>query len=117
MRATWPGARSGRISITTGPCVVSSVSVSSGLAIVLCLSLLAIVDEMECEGPPRNRRAETVGKRQWRTAADRGGERGVVDGAPLIGHVRRLIGDAAAENLAVAPEAEHHSEVHAGADI
>src|SRR3569833_2048559 len=33
MRATWPGARSGRISSTTLPLVVSSVSVSSGLAI------------------------------------------------------------------------------------
>src|SRR5579885_2750162 len=33
MRATWPGARSGRISITTLPLVVSRVSVSSGLAI------------------------------------------------------------------------------------
>src|SRR4029077_16828135 len=35
MRATWPGARSGRISIVTLPLVVSNVSVSSGLAIVL----------------------------------------------------------------------------------
>src|SRR6476646_3789457 len=35
MRATCPGARSGRISIVTLPLVVSSVSVSSGLAIVL----------------------------------------------------------------------------------
>src|SRR5262249_5785441 len=34
MRATCPGARSGRISITTLPLVVSSVSVSSGLAII-----------------------------------------------------------------------------------
>src|SRR5665647_2422946 len=35
MRATWPGAKSGRMAITTLPLVVSSVSVSSGLAIVV----------------------------------------------------------------------------------
>src|SRR5581483_9626410 len=33
MRATWPGARSGRISITTLPLVVSRIMVSSGFAI------------------------------------------------------------------------------------
>src|SRR4029079_3966797 len=39
MRATCPGARSGRISITTLPLVVSSVSVSSGFAISLPLTI------------------------------------------------------------------------------
>src|SRR5690242_4865461 len=37
MRATCPGASSGRISITTLPWVVSRVSVSSGLAILLSI--------------------------------------------------------------------------------
>src|SRR4051812_21322345 len=32
MRATWPGARSGRIAITTSPLLVSMMSVSSGFS-------------------------------------------------------------------------------------
>src|SRR5262249_55070622 len=48
MRATCPGARSGRISITTLPLVVSSVSVSSGFTITLSL-----LDKTSCSALDR----------------------------------------------------------------
>jgi hypothetical protein len=37
MRATWFGARSGRISIVTDPLLVSMMSVSSGFAMAMLL--------------------------------------------------------------------------------
>src|SRR3954467_9994730 len=39
MRATWPGARSGRISMVTGPCVVSRIRVFSVALMLVSLAL------------------------------------------------------------------------------
>src|SRR5574340_53600 len=58
MRATWLGARSGRISITTLPLVVSSVSVSSGFAIVLVPFALALDGRLLHVVQPREARGE-----------------------------------------------------------
>src|SRR4051794_5733365 len=117
MRATWPGARSGRIAITTRPLAVSRIIVSSGLAIKLRLSLVPCILDMQYERPSRNRVGEAFGQRQWGAAAQWRQQRAVIDRTPLFGDAGGLVGDAGDENLAVPLERKPHRQLHAGAGL
>src|SRR3989442_14955444 len=119
MRATWPGARSGRIRMTTWPLVVSSVSVFSALVMdVLCLLEFSIVDE------PHGKRAagdcvpERIGERQGRATFEHLGHGNAV-GQPFV--IRCAAGfecdPRLAEEFAVAPEAHLHRDLHARARL
>src|SRR5690349_2199465 len=112
MRATWPGARSGRISITTLPLVVSSVSVFSGLAIEECLSLFAGIVEAEKEWPAGDRIAQCGRHWQRRAALHHQDQRAVIGELLIIRNVARLMGDTRAEDLAVALETQPHGQLH-----
>src|SRR5882757_4762008 len=105
MRATWPGARSGRISITTLPLVVSRIMVLSVL-VIGCLSLEgSVVDETDgnrlAGDRPRHSRREV----ERRAARERRVD-GIKIGIPRfrrnpgadISHARRR------DDLAAAPE-------------
>src|ERR1700746_2045104 len=100
MRATWPGARSGRIAITTGPLVVSRRSVlpaASALSVMVCpfcLDELAVVDEAHGHRSPGESIAERVGEVQRHAAFQRLSHGGTIRHPFLVGRFRRLIGDA-----------------------
>src|SRR5215470_16476240 len=90
MRATWPGARSGRISITTSPWVVSRISVLSPASLMgLGSFLVSAVYERKGERPPRDGVTEPIGERQRRAGVDRGGRGALVERPRLR---RRLAG-------------------------
>src|SRR5581483_670068 len=117
MRATWPGARSGRISITTLPLVVSRVSVFSASAMVLYLLLFPGIEKSKDHRPARDRIAEAFRKRKRRAAGYRVGQRLVIDRALLGRYGAALVGDAAAKDVAVTFKTQQHGEFHARADV
>src|ERR1700674_5764577 len=124
MRATWRGARSGRIAIVTGPLDVSSTRVYSescsaawsgfwGIG-VLGFLFLARFNDRDREGAARNSAAKLLGDRQRGAAVEH------VDGGALIGrldlgwHPGRREGEARlAENFAVPGESEPQRDPHA----
>src|ERR1700722_9636989 len=114
MRETWPGARSGRISIRIVPLVVSRISVLSASCAfsvmdVLCLLEFSVVDETDGHGPARERVAEPIGERQWIAAPQRLRHGDAIGEALVLRRARRFIGDfRPAENLSLAGEAEQH---------
>src|ERR1700722_10074737 len=122
MRATCAGARSGRSAIMTGPLVVSRMSLSSPSACSAicrpCLLEVSAVDESYGERAPGERTAERIGEPPRRAAAQCRRHRAPVGHPLVVGRARRLVGDARlAEQLAVALEAEHRRDLHAGARL
>src|SRR5215469_12772969 len=110
MRATWVGARSGRMSIATVPWVVSRMSRSAFSVMANpCLLELSVVDESQRHRASGERIAERVGETQGQAAGERLRERCPIQHALLLGCGGRLVGDARlAEQLAAALEAHHH---------
>src|SRR5579871_2914790 len=92
MRATWPGARSGRISITTWPLVVSRIRVLS--LIVLNSFLVASIDEGHDLGRARECVAERFGERQRRAGVDGGDDRTLIERFRLRRSLRCHVGEA-----------------------
>src|SRR5436190_22662138 len=94
MRATWPGARSGRIWMTTLPLLVSRISVLS-LSVISCSCLLEfpIVDESHGKGSAGRRVPKSIGERQRRATLDHLGHRRAVGQSIIIGRVRRFEGN------------------------
>src|SRR5215468_4782508 len=115
MRATWLGARSGRMAIVTFPLVVSSTSVSSVLVIVLSLLFVAIIDVADVDRATGDLPAQPLGQRQRRTARQRIVD-GIAVGLPrLWRNSARRIGQARqAEGVAVALEAQPHGHLQTG---
>src|SRR4029077_18054063 len=90
MRATWPGARSARISITTSPWVVSRISVLSPASLMgLGSFLVSAVYERKGERTARRGVAEARRALQRRAGVD-GGDRGTLVERAGLG--RRLAG-------------------------
>src|SRR5882672_856112 len=89
MRATWPGARSGRISMTTWPLVVSRISVLSVASLIVLDSFLVSLFYEDLDGrTARQRVAERFRERQRRAGVD-GGDRGAL--IERLGLCRRLV--------------------------
>src|SRR5499427_3856598 len=116
MRATWPGARSGRISITTSPWVVSRIRVFWSLSVMVSDSFfVSSVDEWKDGGTSGHRIAEPLRKRQRRAGVD-GLDRGALVQRPGLGRrLTRHVGEARlAEKVPGPREGEHDRHVHAG---
>src|ERR1700724_1192757 len=113
MRATWPGARSGRISMATGPWVVSRINV---LSLMWSNSLLvAPIDERHDFWSSGERIAEPGRERQRHAGVDGRDHGALVERTGLGLRLARYVGEARlAENRAGAGEVEHHRHVHAG---
>src|SRR5262249_739420 len=113
MRATWPGARSGRISMTTWPLVVSRIRVLS--LIVLNSFLVALIYEAHDRRAARHRVAERVRERQRRAGVDGRDHGTLVERLGLGRSLARHIGEA---GLALkgprSREGQHHGHIHAG---
>src|SRR5215468_1557114 len=120
MRATWPGARSGRITIVTGPLEVSRRSVlsrsASGFWVIggFGFLFLAGFHDGDHEGASRNGSAELLGDGQ------RGAAIKHVNHCPLIGGPdfrsypgRRKGEPRLAENRTVACEGKPYCDLHA----
>src|SRR5690242_10842538 len=118
MRATWPGAKSGRKAMATGPLVVSRTSFcGSACAVMLrpCFLEVSAVDESHGHGAAGERIAERLGERERRAAGDRLRQREAIGVALGICCTRRLVGDAwLAVEVAGALEAQQHRDLHAG---
>src|SRR6266849_1782423 len=106
MRVTCPGARSGRIAMTTLPCVVSRIIVLSWSVMgALCLFEFSIVDEPHGERAAGDRVPERIGERQGRTAFEHLGYGQAVGQPVIVARAGRFECDPRlAEQLAVAPE-------------
>src|SRR5580704_14497219 len=113
MRATWLGARSGRIVMVTGPLEVSSSNVLSNSAVlvigILRLLIFTRFNDRKNQQTSRGGAAEFLGDRQRSAAVEH------VDHCTLIGHphlrrhARRYESEARlAENLAVPVETVLH---------
>src|SRR5262249_20631501 len=90
MRATWPGARSGRISITTSPWVVSRISVLSPASLMgLGSFLVSAVYELKGKRTTCHRIAESRRERHRRAGVDGGDRSALVE---RLGLGRRLAG-------------------------
>src|SRR4029077_19846898 len=110
MRATWPGARSGRISITTWPLVVSRIMVLSVASLIVLGSFqVSLIHETHDVRTARHRVAERFRERQRRAGVD-GGDCGALIERP--GLRRRLVRHIGETRLALkgsrARERQHH---------
>src|ERR1700730_12078420 len=109
MRATCPGARSGRISITTLPCVVSRIRVLSPAWLILSSFCVSPVYEGKDVGTPRHRIAEPFRETRQIAGADGGDRDALVERAGLGRGFRRHKGEARlAQDLARSREGQHH---------
>src|SRR5262245_29997910 len=115
MRATCPGARSGRISMTTSPLEVSRIMVLSVASLIVLGSLfVSPIYETHEVRAARHRVAERFRERQRRAAVD-GGDHGTL--IERLGLRRRLPRHISETRLALkgsrAREGQHHGHVHA----
>src|SRR5262249_10782944 len=114
MRATWPGARSGRISMTTWPWVVSRISLLVSLIVLDSLFVASIYEDFHIRAA-RQRVAERFRERQRRAGVDGGDCGALVERLGLRRSLGRHIGEARlALKGAAAREGQHHGHIHAG---
>src|ERR1700687_3347311 len=115
MRATCPGARSGRMAITTLPWVVSRISSFCLSVMGLLLSLSgSVVDKTDGDRAARDGAAHSCAERQRRATLQRLRNGATIDLPGLVANSRRRIGHARlADDLAVALESEAHGHLHA----
>src|SRR3981189_3194512 len=115
MRATCPGARSGRISITTLPCVVSRIRVLSPAWLILSSFCVSPVYEGKEVGTSGHRVAEPFREGQRRAGAD-GGDRDALVERPGLRRrpARHDGGTPRAQDLARLREGQHDRPPHAG---
>src|SRR3981081_2986356 len=115
MRATCPGARSGRISITTLPCVVSSISVLWPACLILSSFCVSPVYEGKEVGTSGHRVAEPFREGQRRAGADGGDRAALVERPGLRRGLALHEGEARlAQDLARLREGQHDRHPHAG---
>src|SRR5215831_3465820 len=121
MRATWPGARSGRIKMVTGPLEVSRSNVlsrsASGFWVMgnFGLLFLAGFNDGDHEGTPGNGVAERLADGQRRTTLEHVYGGVMVGGLHLLRRLVCGVGEAGlGQKLAIALEGELECDLHAG---
>src|SRR5262249_39975195 len=118
MRDTWLGARSGRISTTTRPLVVSNTILWSSLMVLLRSAVLAVVDEPGPDRAAGNGRARTAGQPERRAAVQRVDDGALIGRPDLVRQRRGRIGKARlSHDLACAVEAEADGDLRAGSRL
>src|SRR5215471_6343117 len=121
MRATWPGARSGRIKMVTGPLEVSRSNVlsrsASGFWVMgnFGLLFLAGFDDGNHKRAPGNGVAEPLTDRQRRATLEHVYGGVMVGGLHLLRRLMGGVGEARlGQKLAIALEGELECDLHAG---
>src|ERR1700722_19648128 len=110
MRATWPGAKTGRITMLTGPWEVSSSNVLSRVSDasvmrIFCFLFLARFDDRENERAPRNGAAKFLGYGERRATVQHVDDRALIGRPDLRRHAgRRKSETRLAQDLAVPGE-------------
>src|SRR5258705_2148546 len=115
MRATGPGARWGRLSITTLPWVVSRIRVLSPAWLILSSFCVSPVYEGKDVGTSGHRIAEPFREGQRRAGADGGGRDALIERPGFRRRLARHEGEARlAQDFARLGEGQHDRHPHAG---